>query len=322
MKAITRNRFGSSDVLHFGAIARPPITAGNVLVDVHAAGVNRGDALEMRGWPYLTRLMGYGTARPKHAVLGTDIAGTVVALGDHTNGIDIGDEIVGFGTGAFAEFAVVPPSMTVHRPDSIDVEQAAAIPTTSVAALQAVRDAARVEAGQHVAVIGASGGVGNFAVQIAKAYGAEVTGVAGARNIDLVRSIGADHVVDHKVDDIATHTGRYDVIIDLVGNQPIRSLRHALTSTGTFVVVGGQSPRSVTGMQRFAAAAAMSPFTRQRLVPLFSKPNRDDLAAVVDLARTGAVRPIVGRTFDLSDTAEAIRQIETGHGAGRTVVTT
>ncbi len=190
------------------------------------------------------------------------------------NGIDIGDEIVGFGTGAFAEFAIVPASMTVHRPDSINVEQAAAIPTTSVAALQAIRDAARVEAGQHVAVIGASGGVGTFAVQIAKAYGAEVTGVAGARNLDLVRSIGADHVVDYTVDDIATHTGRYDVIIDLVGNQPIRSLRHALTPTGTFVVVGGQNPRSVTGMQRFVAAAAMSPFTRQRLVPLFSKPRQ------------------------------------------------
>ncbi|MEZ5227779.1 MAG: NAD(P)-dependent alcohol dehydrogenase [Acidimicrobiales bacterium] len=254
MKAITRDRFGSPDVLHFQDIHRPAIPAGSVLVDVRAAGVNRGDALEMRGWPYLARLMGYGTTRPRQAVLGTDIAGTVIALSEGVSRIDIGDEIVGFGTGAFAQFAVVPASMTVHRPDSIDVEQAAAIPTAAVAALQAMRNAARVEAGQHVAVIGASGGVGTFAVQIAKAYGAEVTGVAGARNLDLVRSIGADHLVDYKVDDIATHTGRYDVIIDLVGSRPIQALRYALTPTGTFVVVGGQNPRSLTGMRRFAAA--------------------------------------------------------------------
>ena len=320
-RAITRDRFGSPDVLSLQGIDRPQIPAGSVLVDVHAAGVNRGDALEMRGWPYLARLMGYGVRHPKHPVLGTDVAGTVIALNEDVSGIDVGDEIVGFGTGAFAEIALVPASTAVHRPDTISVEEAAATPTTAVAALQAVRDAARVEPGHHVAVIGASGGVGTFAVQIAKVYGAEVTGVASGRNADLVRSIGADHVVDYATDDIANHTGRYDVIIDLVGNQPIRSLRRAVTPTGTFVVVGGQNPQSVTGMRRFAAAAALSPFTRQRLVPLLSKPNRDDLAAVIELARTGAVRPNVGRRFDLGDTAEALRQIETGHGVGRTVVT-
>ncbi len=321
-RAITRDCFGSPDVLSFREIDRPQLRTGEVLVEVRAAGVNRGDALEMRGWPYLARLMGYGVRHPKRRVLGTDIAGTVIALSEGVSGIDIGDEIVGFGTGAFAEIALMPASTAVHRPETISVDEAAAIPTTAVTALQAIRDAARVEPGQHLAVIGASGGVGTFAVQIAKEYGAEVTGVASGRNADLVRSIGADHVVDYATDDIATHTGRYDVIIDLVGNQPIRRLRRAVAPTGAFVVVGGQNPQSVTGMQRFAAAAAMSPFTRQRLVPLFSKPNRDDLDAVIELARTGAVRPIVGRTFDLSDTAEAIRQIETGHGAGRTVVTT
>ncbi len=322
MKAITRDRFGSPDALSFRAIERPRIPTGSVLVEVHATGVNRGDALEMRGWPYLARLMGYGARHPKHPVLGTDIAGTVVALAEGVDSIDIGDEIVGFGIGAFAELAIMPASMAVHRPDTIGAGEAAAMPTTAVTALQAIRDAAQVEPGQHVAVIGASGGVGTFAVQIAKVYGAEVTGVVGARNAERVRSIGADHIVDYANDNIATHTGRYDVIIDLVGRQPIRALRRALSPTGTFVVVGGQNPRSVTGMKRFAAAAAMSPFSRQRLVPLFSKPNRDDLAAVIELARTGIVRPIVGRTFDLSDTAEALRQIETGHGTGRTVVTT
>ncbi|MCB1001453.1 MAG: NAD(P)-dependent alcohol dehydrogenase [Acidimicrobiales bacterium] len=292
-----------------------------MLVEVHAAGVNRGDALEMRGWPYLARVMGYGIRRPKHPVLGTDVAGTVIALSEGVSEFDVGDEIVGFATGAFAELATLPASTAVHRPETISAEAAAAMPTTAVTALQAIRDAARVEPGQHVAIIGASGGVGTFAVQIAKAHGAEVTGVASGRNADLVRSIGADHVLDYATDDIAMHTGRYDAIVDLVGNQAIRSLRHALTPTGTFVVVGGQNPQTLTGMRRFAAAAAMSPFTRQRLVPLFSKPNRDDLDAVIELARTGAVRPIVGRAFELSDIAEAIRQIETGHGVGRTVVT-
>jgi NADPH:quinone reductase-like Zn-dependent oxidoreductase len=320
-RAITRDRFGSPDVLSLRDIDRPRIPSGSVLVEVRAAGVNRGDALEMRGWPYLARLMGYGVGRPKHQVLGTDIAGTVIAVSDGVTGIDVGDEIVGFGTGAFAEIALLPASMVVNRPDAVSAEDAASMPTTAVAALQAVRDAARVEPGHHVAVIGASGGVGTFAVQIAKVLGAEVTAVASGRNADLVRSIGADHVVDYATDDIATHTGRYDAIIDLVGNQPIRSLRRAVAPTGAFVVVGGQNPQTLTGMRRFTAAAAMSPFTRQRLVPLFSKPNRDDLDVVIELARTGAVRPIVGRTFDLSDTAEAIRHIETGHGTGRTVVT-
>jgi NADPH:quinone reductase-like Zn-dependent oxidoreductase len=322
MKAITRDRFGSPEILTFRAIDRPTIPTGHVLVQVEAAGVNRGDALEMRGWPYLARLMGYGLAHPTHPVLGTDIAGRVIAMSDDVQDIDIDDDVVGFGTGAFAEFATIPASMAIRRPARLGTEQAAAMPTTGVTALQAIRDAAHVEPGQHVAVIGASGGVGTFTVQIAKAYGAEVTAVAGARNVDLVRSIGADHVVDYAIDDITTHTRRYDVIIDLVGNQPLGSLRRALTPLGTFVVVGGQNPRSITGMQRFATAAAVSPFTRQRLVPLFSKPNSADLESLAELVDDGALRPIVGRTFDLSDTAEAIRHIETGHGTGRTVITT
>jgi NADPH:quinone reductase-like Zn-dependent oxidoreductase len=322
MKAITRNRFGSPDVLHYVDIERPALPAGSVLVEVQAAGVNRGDALEMRGWPYIARLMGYGVHRPKHAVLGTDIAGRVIAVADDVDGVDIGDEIVGLGTGAFAQIAAVPAASMIVRAKHLSAAEAAAMPTTGVAALQALRDAARVEAGQHVAVIGASGGVGTFAVQIAKAKGATVIGVAGPRNTDLVRSIGADHVVDYTTDDIGSHDGRYDVIVDLVGSQPLRTLRRALTPTGTLVVVGGQEPRSLTGMQRFASAAARSLFTRQRLVPLFSAPNGDDLAALAELVQAGSVRPVLGDVLDLSDTAEAVRRIETGHGTGRTVVTT
>ena len=322
MKAITRDRFGSPDVLQFHDIDRPAIPTGHVLVGVDAAGVNRGDALELRGWPYLARLMGFGVHRPTRPVLGTDIVGRVVALSADAVGVDIDDEVIGIGTGAFAQLATVPSSMLIPRPDQLSVEHAASMPTTGITALQAIRKAGRVQPGQHVAIIGAAGGVGTFAVQIAKADGAKVTGVVGPTNVDMVRSIGADHIVDYTTDDIADHTRRYDVIVDLVGQQRLRKLRRALTPTGTLVVVGGQNPHSLAGMRRFAAAAVMSPFGKQRLVPLLSTPHRDDLTALTQLVTEGAVRPIVGRTFDLSDTAEAVRQIETGHDTGRTVITT
>ncbi|MEZ5259858.1 MAG: NAD(P)-dependent alcohol dehydrogenase [Ilumatobacteraceae bacterium] len=232
------------------------------------------------------------------------------------------EAVVGFGIGAFAEIALDARHDVRSTPRLDEPGGSVAMPTTAVTALQAIRDAARTRPGDRVAVIGASGGVGTFAVQLAKVHGAEVTAVASGRRADLLRSLGADHVIDYASDDIATHTGRYDAIIDLVGNQPIRSLRRAVAPKGTFVVVGGQNPESITGMRRFASAAIRSPFTRQRLVPLFSKPNRDDLEVVIELARTGEVRPIIGRTFDLRDTAAAIRHVETGHGTGRTVVTT
>ena len=246
--------------------------------------------------------------------------GRVIAVSSDVDGIDVDDDVVGFGTGAFAELATIAASMAIRRPVRLDAEAAAALPTTGVTALQAIRDAGRVEPGHHVAVVGASGGVGTMAIQIAKAYGAEVTGVAGARNLDLVRSIGADHVVDYRDEDISTHAGRYDVIIDLVGSQPLRTMRRALTRTGTFVVVGGQNPHSLTGMRRFVAAAAMSPFSRRRLVPLFSVPNGRDLGVLADLVNSGRLKPVVGHRFDLSDTADAIARIETGHSIGRTVI--
>jgi len=320
-KAVTRDRFGSPDVLQFTDIPQPCVPADGALVAVHAAGVNQGDALEMRGWPYLARLMGYGIRHPKRRVPGTDLAGTVVAVGDDVDGFEVGDDVVGWGAGAFADIAVVQASMVIQRPMTVNVEEAAAMPTAGVTALQSVRDAARVTPGQRVAVLGASGGVGTFATQIAKAFGAEVTGVSGARNVDLIRSIGADHVLDYTSDDITSHPGRYDVIIDLVGNQPLRSLRRALTRTGTLVVVGGQNPRSLTGMRRFATAAFTSPFTPQRLVPLFSKPNRNDLAELAALITDGAVRPVIGDYFHLPDTADAVRKIETGHATGKIVIT-
>jgi NADPH:quinone reductase-like Zn-dependent oxidoreductase len=321
MKAITRKRFGGPDVLQLHDIEWPRVGADEVLVQVHAAGVNQGDVLELHGWPYLGRLMGYGLRRPKRLVPGTDIVGRVVAVGARVDGVDVDDEVVGWGAGAFAEFATAPANMMIGRPPAVPAEQAAAVPTGGVAALQAVRLAGRVKPGQHVLVIGASGGVGTFAVQIAKADGAEVTGVNGPNNVELVRSIGADHVVDYTNDDFTTHAARYDVIIDLVGNRPLRAVRRALTRTGTLVVVGGQNPRTLTGMRRFAAAGATSLFSRQRLVPLLSKPDRDDLAVLVELVSEGAVRPIVGSTFDLTDTATALHRVESGHASGKVIVT-
>jgi NADPH:quinone reductase-like Zn-dependent oxidoreductase len=321
MKAITRDRYGTPEVLRFDDIDRPHVGPDEVLVAVHAAGVSQGDVLELHGWPYFGRLAGYGVRRPKRRVPGTDLAGRVVAVGSGVDGVDVDDEVVGWGTGAFAELAIMKAADSVRRPSTVPVEHAAAAPTGGVAALQAIRRAGRVQPGQHVLVIGASGGVGTFAVQIAKADGAEVTGVSGPGNVELVRAIGADHVVDHTTDDVTTHTGRYDVIVDLVGVQPLSAVRRALTPTGTLVVVGGENPRSLTGMGRFAAAAVRSPFTRQRLVPLFSQPDRDDLAALVDLVAAGTVRPIIGSTLDLTDTAAAFELVATGHAGGKVVIT-
>lgn len=338
MHAVTRDRYGAPDVVRFATIARPAVPPGHLLVRVAAAGVNRGDALEVRGWPRLARLLGYGALRPARAVPGTDMAGTVVALhpspasrnGDgrasRPQEFAIGDRIVGVGTGAFAEFAILPMSMAVRLPGGADAVTAAALPTTGMTALQAVRDAGRVAAGQQVAVIGASGGVGTFAVQIAAAFGAEVTAVAGTRNVELVRSLGATHVVDYTLPgplgDITRQACHYDVIIDTVGSMPLRALRDALAPRGALVVVGGSKPNSLTGMGRFVGAAVRSPFTRRRLVPLFSRPRRDDLETLVGMMADGTLRPVVGRVADLAATSAILRQVEAGHGTGRSVVTT
>lgn len=321
MKAITRDRFGSPEVLRFTDIDLPAVGPGELLVRVHAAGVNRGDALELRGWPYITRLMGSGIGRPKRAVLGTDVAGTIVAIGTDVDEFDVDDRIVGWGTGAFAEYAVVSAAKAVLLPDDVDDLGAAALPTTGVTAMQAVRDSGRVGAGQHVLVIGASGGVGSFAVQLAADVGAIVTAVVGTDHVELARSLGAAEVIDHRTTDVTALSRHYDAIIDLVGVHPLGDLRRLLTREGTLVVVGGQDPQSITGMRRFGGAALLSPFTRRRLVPLFAGQDASALSTLVALVQAGRVRAVIGRTHDLSDTAAAIEQIETGHTAGKVVIT-
>jgi NADPH:quinone reductase-like Zn-dependent oxidoreductase len=321
MRAAVRDRFGPPDLLEHTTTDRPAMPDVEVLVRVHAAGVNQGDALEMRGWPYIARPISYGALRPKRPILGTDIAGRVVAVGDAVSNIEIGDAIVGWGRGAFAQYAAMPQTSLTTKPAGITFEQAAALPTAGVAALQAVRDAGRLRDGQHVLIVGASGGVGTFAVQLAKIHGAEVTATCSARNVELVRSLGADHTIDYTAHDVTDGDGRYDAIIDLVGDRPLRAYRRVLTEAGRFVVVGGRTPRSITGMTRFAAASAISPFVSQHFVPLFSKPNHVDLHILTGLVGTGKMRPVVDQAFMLADAPAALQYIETGHARGKVVLT-
>ncbi|MEA1902214.1 MAG: NAD(P)-dependent alcohol dehydrogenase, partial [Actinomycetota bacterium] len=297
MKAIFHDRYGSAEVLEFRDLPLPPLGDDEVLVRVHAAGVNRGDGLAVEGIPYAARLT-YGLTRPKHNVPGTDVAGQIEAVGKDVTALEPGDDVFGWTTGGFAEYTATRENKLARKPAHLTFEQAAAAPTTGVTALQALRDVGRIEAGHRVLVVGASGGVGSFAVQIAKAFGAEVTGVASTRNIDLVRSTGADHVIDYTSEDFTRHVHRYDLILDMVGKEPLSSSRRALRAKGTYVVVGGQNPRSLTGMGRFAKAVLMSPIVPQRLRPLFSKQNHEDLEALRELLDTGKVLPVIDAVYD------------------------
>ncbi|MDW3218239.1 MAG: NAD(P)-dependent alcohol dehydrogenase [Acidimicrobiales bacterium] len=323
MDAVIQRRYGAPDALALETAAMPAAAYGEVLIEVGAAGVNRGDALAMRGWPYVARLS-YGPTHPRRAVPGTDVAGRVIAIGPGVDGLGVGDHVVGWAaSGAFAQYATADATLVVPKPDSLAFDMASAIPTAGVAALQAVRDAGRVASGMEVLVVGASGGVGSFAVQIAAAHlGARVTGVASGRNTGLVRGLGAEAAIDYTQEDFTRHAGRYEVIIDLVGNQPLSDVRRALSPDGTLVIVGGNNPRSLTGMSRFVAAALRSPFVSQRLVPLFSKPDPDDLALLVEMVDAGTIRPVVDRTFDLARAVDAITDIESAPARGKVIITT
>lgn len=320
MKTTFHAEYGSADVLEFRDIETPAVNGDRVLVRVHAAGVNRGDGLAVEGIPYAARLT-YGLLRPKHGVPGTDVAGHVEAVGNDVTALKPGDAVFGWATGAFAEYATARSSMLIPKPAHLTFEQAAASPTAAVAALQGLRDVGRIRPGHQVLVVGASGGVGTFATQIAKAFGAEVTGVASTRNVDLVRSTGADHVIDYTREDFTSLGRRYDLILDMVGKAPLSAGRRALKPNGTYVVVGGGNPRSITGMGRFAKAALLSPFGPQRLRPLFSKQNPHDLEALRELLDKGKVLPVIDAVYDLTDVPEAIRYVQAGNARGKVVVT-
>ena len=320
MHAIIHDSYGPPETLRVRQVPDPRADEHTVLIRVRAAGVNRGDALAVEGIPYATRLTS-GLSQPKRPALGADVAGVVETVGSAVAGLRPGDAVLGWADGAFAELAVSRRELLVPKPTALSFEHAAAIPTAAVTAWQALHKGGQLMAGHRVLVLGASGGVGTFAVQIARAFGAEVTGVASTRNLELVRSTGADHVLDYTRDDVNAATGHYDLVVDLVGREPLTSARRALRPGGTYVVVGGPNPRSLTGAGRFLRAAALSPWVRQRLSPLFATQDRPALERVVELVAAGTVLPVIDATYDLRDAPDALRYIAAGHARGRVVLT-
>ena len=321
MKAVVRDTYGSVDVLRLGEVAKPVAGEGEVLVRVHAAGVDQGVWHLMAGMPYVMRLAGFGIRAPKNPLLGYDVAGRVEAVGANAEQFQPGDEVFGTCRGSFAEYAVARIDRLAPKPVNVSFEQAAATPISGYAALQAVRDNGEVEAGQRVLIIGAGGGVGTFAVQIAKADGAVVTGVCGTSKVELVRSVGADHVIDYTKQDVGDDGERYDVILDIAGNRPLSQLRRALTPRGTLVIVGAEEAGDWIGIRRQLRAAAVSPFVRQKLGFYISKERSEDLEELRKLLEAGAIRAVVDRTFPLDEVPEAIRYLRDGRARGKIVIT-
>ncbi|HEY4991859.1 MAG TPA: NAD(P)-dependent alcohol dehydrogenase [Nakamurella sp.] len=322
MRAIVQDTYGSAEVLHLARIGRPEIADGEVLVRVHAAGLDRGTWHLMTGRPYLMRIMGFGFRRPKNQVAGGDVAGTVVAVGNAVTRFAVGDDVFGIGQGSFAEYAVAREDKLARKPANCSFQQAAVAGVSALTALQAVRDAGRVRAGQQVLIIGASGGVGSYAVQLAKAFGAVVTGVCSTEKLDLVRSLGADHVIDYRTDDFADGTQRYDVIIDIAGNATLARLRRALTPTGTAAIVGGEQGGDLTGgIDRQLRALMLSRFVGQRLTGVMCKENSTDLEVLAGLIGAGSVTPSIDRAYPLDRAPEAMRHLEDGQVRGKVVIT-
>jgi NADPH:quinone reductase-like Zn-dependent oxidoreductase len=321
MKAVVQDRFGPPDVLQLTDTELPEVGAGDVLVRVHAAALNPADWHILRGDPLVARLMGVGLRKPKTRVAGIDAAGVVEAVGGDVRLLQAGDEVLGFCRGAFAEYACAAADKVVAKPAGLTFEQAAAVPVAATTALRGIREVGEVQAGQRVLINGAGGGVGTYAVQIAAALGAEVTGVCSPRNAGLVRSLGAAHVVDYTTEDFADGRTRYDVILDNVSSLPLTRLRRALTPTGTLVLNGGGSPGHVFGpVAGILRATVASAFVSQRLRPLPSRQNREELLAVTGLIEDGKLIPVVDRTYPLAETAEGLRTVEQGHARGKLVV--
>jgi NADPH:quinone reductase-like Zn-dependent oxidoreductase len=320
MKAIVQDRYGSADVLRLEDIDTPVVRGGEVLIRVGAASAFIGDWHMMTGTPYAIRMVS-GLRAPKQHVLGQDLAGTAEAVGDGVTGFRSGDEVFGAGVGAFAEYATARPDRLAPKPTNLSFEEAATVPTTGCTALQGIRDVGKVQAGQRVLVIGAAGGVGSFAVQIAKAFGAHVTGVCSTSKIELVRSIGADEVIDYTQEEIVDGTRRYEVIFDTAGNREASYLRQAITSKGTLVLAGGEGGGRWLGMGRVMRAKAISPFVGQKMTNFLGRPKAKDLLVLKDLIEAGRVTPVIGATYPLSDVPDAIRELGTGHGRGKVVIT-
>jgi NADPH:quinone reductase-like Zn-dependent oxidoreductase len=323
MQAIVQRRYGTvpEEVLRLEQTAKPDPAPGEVLLRVRAAGVDRGTWHLMTGTPYLARAIGFGLRAPKTAVPGWAVAGTVEAIGTGVTGLQPGDAVFGTCRGSFAQYVTARPDRLAPKPASLTFEQAAALPGSATTALQAVRDRAKVQPGQHVLVIGASGGVGTFAVQIAKAFGAEVTGACSTAKTDLVRAVGADHVLDYTREDPTAGPHRYDVVIDIGGNRPVPQLRRVLAPRGTLVITGGENGGPwFGGMGRNIGAQLRSPFVSQRLTAFIAQERRADLLTLSELADSGSVTPAVERAYPLSQAATALRHLAGGRARGKLVI--
>jgi NADPH:quinone reductase-like Zn-dependent oxidoreductase len=321
MKAIVRDTYGSADVLELGDIDRPEIGDEEVLVRVHAAGVGRDVWHVMAGLPYPIRLAGYGLCAPNNPVIGSDVAGVVEVVAKDVSRFKPGDEVFGIGKGSYAEYVSALEYKLAPKPENLTFEQAAVVPIMGSTALQALRDHAKVRPGQEVLIIGASGGVGTFAVQIAKAFGAEVTGVCSTAKVEMVRSMGADHVIDYTREDFAKGEQRYDVILDIGGNSSLARLRRALTPTGTLIIAGGErGGRWLGGTDRQLRALALSPFVGQKLGTFVAKENYEDMIVLGELIESGQVTPIIDRSYPLAEVPEAIRYLEEGRAQGKVVI--
>jgi NADPH:quinone reductase-like Zn-dependent oxidoreductase len=315
MKAIVQNGYGSPDVFELKEIDKPVVTDGDVLVRVHAAALHAGDVFVMRGDPYVAR-MSAGWPKPKDYVPGYDVAGQVEAVGKNVTQYQPGDEVFGACQRTCAEYVCAAADKFAPKPANLTFEQAAAVPTSAAAALRGLRDAGKVQPGQKVLINGASGGVGTFAVQIAKAFGAEVTGVCSTRNVDMVRSIGADHVIDYTQEDFTQSGQRYDLILDNVANRSFSDCRRVLPLQGTLIPNSGHS-----GLSYIVKALVRSAFVRQQGRPYIAIPNHEDLVVLKELIESGKVTPVIDRTYPLSETPEAFRYLDDGHARGKVVIT-
>ena len=324
MKAIVQDAYGSADVLELRDIDQPVPKDNEVLVQVHAAGLHRGDWHVMTGLPYLIRLVvpDLGLRKPKVRVRGMDVAGRVEAVGSDVTRFQPGDAVFGWCDGSFAEYAAAPEDNLAPKPANLTFEQAAAVPTSAFAALQGLRDSGQVQAGQEVLIIGAAGAVGLFAVQLANAFGAVVTGVCSTTQVDLVRSIGADDVIDYTREDVTDGRRHWDLVLDTAGHRSLSQLRRALTPKGTLVIVGSEGRgRWLGGFDRSLRAPLLSRFVGQRLRMLASKPRQEDLQTLRELIEAGKLTPVIGQTYPLGEVREAIRALEAGHTRGKLVIT-
>ena len=319
---MTHDRYGSADVLVLDDVAMPVVGDDEVLIRVHAAGIGPDVWHLMTGLPYFVRLMGFGLRKPNTRVLGWDMAGSVEAVGKDVTDFQPGDEVFGTCRGSLAEYACARPENLALKPANLSFEQAAAVPVSGCTALHGLRDEGEIQAGQTALIIGASGGVGTFAIQLGNVFGAHVTGVCSTTKADLVRSLGADRVIDYTREELADGRQRYDLILDTAGRRSLSYLRRALTPKGTLVIVGGEGGGKLTGgFERQLRAALLSPFVGQRLRAVMSTERREDLRYLKDVIEAGEVTPVISKTYPLAEAAKALSDADEGHGRGKTVIT-